>query len=86
MGRRAHQSLHPTQCVPIESMILIGRTPARNVPRSRDRTMVKRWRTGMLNAHAGFRRVNAAITRPSLSPPSLVMSAVTPAVDDREAP
>lgn len=56
-----------TSTKPIESMISVGKTTARNVKRWRDGTMVKRWvAAGMLNAERGFRRVRGCRDMPTL--------------------
>jgi len=52
---------------PVESMISVGRTEARNVKRWRDGTMVLRWTAaGLLEAEKQFRRVNGHREMPML--------------------
>ncbi len=56
-----------TSTNPIESMISISRSTARNVKRWRDGTMIKRWcAAGMLNAQRSFRRVKGCKDMPAL--------------------
>jgi len=65
VGDRLARTLTSTN--PIESMISISRTTARNVKRWRDGTMVKRWcAAGMLNAQRSFRRVKGCKDMPVL--------------------
>jgi putative transposase len=52
---------------PVESMISIARTTARNVKRWRDGEMVRRWvAAGMVNAERSFRRVKGCTDMPVL--------------------
>lgn len=76
-----------TSTNPIESMISISRTTARNVKRWRAGTMVKRWcAAGMLNAQRSFRRVKGHKEMPVLvAALRRHVDAVTPACNDEEA-
>jgi putative transposase len=65
VGDRLARTLTSTN--PIESMISISRSTARNVKRWRDGTMIKRWcAAGMLNAQRSFRRVKGCKDMPVL--------------------
>jgi len=85
VGDRLARTLMSTN--PIESMISIGRSTARNVKRWRDGTMIKRWcAAGMLNAQRSFRRVKGCKNMPILvAALRRHVNAVTPACDDEEA-
>ncbi len=76
-----------TSTNPIESMISISRTTARNVKRWRDGTMIKRWcAAGMLNAQRSFRRVKGCKDMPILvAALARHIDGVTPACNDQEA-
>ncbi|SRR5712692_7512604 len=85
VGDRLARTLTSTN--PIESMISIGRSTARNVKRWRDGTMIKRWcAAGMVNAQRSFRRVKGCKDMPVLvAALRRHVNAVTPACDDEEA-
>src|SRR6266545_3594705 len=85
VGDRLARTLTSTN--PIESMISISRTTARNVKRWRDGTMVKRWcAAGMVNAQRSFRRVKGCKDMPVLvAALRRHVEGVTPACKDEEA-
>ena len=85
VGDRLARTLTSTN--PIESMISISRTTARNVKRWRDGTMTKRWcAAGMLNAQRSFRRVKGCKDMPALvAALQRHIDGVTPACKDEEA-
>ena len=85
VGDRLARTLTSTN--PIESMISISRTTARNVKRWRDGTMVKRWcAAGMINAQRSFRRVKGHKDMPVLvAALHRHIDGVTPACQDEEA-
>ena len=65
VGDRLARTLSSTN--PVESMISIARTTARNVKRWRDGEMVRRWvAAGMLNAERSFRRLKGHADMPVL--------------------
>ena len=76
-----------TSTNPIESMISIGRSTARNVKRWRDGTMVKRWcAAGMINAQRSFRRVKGCKDMPVLvAALRRHIDSATPTREDEEA-
>lgn len=85
VGDRLARTLTSTN--PIESMISISRSTARNVKRWRDGTMIKRWcAAGMLNAQRSFRRVKGCKDMPALiAALQRHVEAVTPTRDTQEA-
>jgi putative transposase len=65
VGDRLARTLSSTN--PVESMLSVARSTARNVKRWRDGQMVRRWvAAGMLNAERSFRRVKGHADMPVL--------------------
>ena len=65
LSDRLCRTLSPTN--PVESMISVARSTARNVKRWRDGEMVRRWvAAGMLNAQRSFRRIKGHADMPVL--------------------
>ena len=65
LSDRLCRTLSPTN--PVESMISVARSTARNVKRWRDGEMVRRWvAAGMLNAQRSFRHIKGHADMPVL--------------------